>query len=178
MTPPAPIFVGRIGNLLWIRVEGKGSFQNSIQVKRCFQTTMEGGTRHFVVDLERCPIMDSTFMGTLTGAALNLRELGNGEVTVVNANARNKQLLNSLGLDHILDVDSDGSKHRKEREQILAELKNCQEGVEAPCKEEQAAHVLDAHKALSQANNQNESRFRDVIEFLEKEVRSRDGVTV
>src|SRR6187399_3323713 len=69
MTLPAPILVGQVGNLFWMRVEGKGSFQNSVQVKRCFQKMIEGGKRHFVVDLERCPIMDSTFLGTLTGAA-------------------------------------------------------------------------------------------------------------
>lgn len=172
MTSPAPILVGNIGNLFWMRVDGKGSFQNSVQVKRCFQTMIEKGTRHFVVDLERCPIMDSTFLGTLTGAALNLREIGDGEVCILNANARNRQLLSSLGLDHILDVDNDGSRHAQERKQVCDELGKCGENV-SPDKVEQAEHVLEAHEALTKANEANASRFKDVIEFLEKEVRSR-----
>lgn len=154
-----------------MRVEGKGSFQNSVQVKRCFQSTMERGTRHFVVDLERCPIMDSTFLGTLTGAALNLRELGDGEVCIINANARNQQLLSSLGLDHILDVDYEGLKYRDERNQVYHELTSFQDGTKPCTKTEQAEHVLEAHEALTQANEDNASRFKDVIEFLEKDLR-------
>ena len=154
-----------------MRVEGKGSFQNSVQVKRCFQTMIEKGERHFVVDLERCPIMDSTFLGTLTGAALNLRESGGGEVSVLNANSRNQQLLTSLGLDHILDVDSDGTKYSNERKQVCSELSTCAEEASPGHKDEQAAQVLAAHEALTQANPENAARFRDVIEFLEQELR-------
>ncbi len=174
MTLPAPILVGQVGNLFWLRVEGKGSFQNSVQVKRCFQTMMDKGRRHFVVDLERCPIMDSTFLGTLTGAALHLRDLGDGEVSVLNANTRNQQLLSSLGLDYILEVDKDGSKHCQERKQVCDELGTCAEAA-ACCKTEQAEHVLEAHEALTKANASNASRFKDVIEFLEKEVRTKTG---
>ena len=170
MNLPAPILVGQISGLFWMRVEGKGSFQNSVQVKRCFQSMIQRGERHFVVDLEHCPIMDSTFLGTLTGAALNLRETGSGEVAVVNANARNQQLLSSLGLDHILEVDRDGSKYVVEKKAICEELGVCAEPSAPCCKTDQAKHVLEAHEALTQANAGNASRFRDVIEFLEKEV--------
>lgn len=176
MTPPAPILVGQVGSLLWLRVEGKGSFQNSVQVKRCFQAMMEHGARHFVVDLERCPIMDSTFLGTLTGAALNLQDLGEGQVSIINANTRNQQLLTSLGLDHILDVDLEGEKYATEREEVRAELSTCSDlTAAAPTKTEQAEHVLAAHEALTQANQANASRFKDVIEFLEKELRAKSG---
>jgi anti-anti-sigma regulatory factor len=155
-----------------MRVEGKGSFQNSPLAKRCFQTMIDNGTRLFVVDLERCPIMDSTFLGTLTGAALNLRELGDGKVTVVNGNARNQQLLRSLGLDHILDVDRDGTSYQAERREVCRELDTCKESPEACNKADQTGHVLEAHKALILANPQNANRFKDVIEFLEKELQT------
>lgn len=171
MISPAPILVGQIGNLLWLRVEGKGSFQNSLQVKRYFQRTMELGSRFFVVDLERCPIMDSTFLGTLTGAALNLKEFGEGEVCIINANARNQQLLTSLGLDHILEVDYDGTKYRQERLEVFHDLARFNDAEGDCSKMEQAEHVLEAHEALTQANEDNASRFRDVIEFLEKDLR-------
>jgi len=67
--PAVPtILVGRIGSVLWMRVSGKGTFQNSVEVKRCFQSVIAAGTKDFVVDLECCPTMDSTFLGTLTGS--------------------------------------------------------------------------------------------------------------
>ena len=79
-----------IDSLFWLRIEGKGCFQNSVDVKRVVRSMMEAGVRNFVVDLERCPTMDSTFLGTLTGIALRLRESGGGRLTVLNANARNQ----------------------------------------------------------------------------------------
>ena len=119
--------------------------------------------------------MDSTFLGTLTGAALNLRNIdGGGKVSVLNANARNQQLLKSLGLDHILDVDREGTSYPVERKEVSEELGACKEDMGAN-KNEQATHVLEAHEALTMANAQNANRFRDVIEFLEKEVRQGGG---
>lgn len=114
-------------------------------------------------------MMDSTFLGTLTGVARDLRDCGGGTVTVLNVNARNQQLLSSLGLDHILDVDVDGSAWPEERRQAACELEHCA-SLGPICKTEQAAHVLEAHQALCEANAANSSRFRDVIDFLEKEV--------
>ncbi len=170
--PAAPtILVGRIGKVFWLRVEGRGSFQNSIQVKRAFQTVLEEGTRDLVVDLEHCQMMDSTFLGTLTCTALNLLEKGVGSLSVVNANSRNQQLLTDLGLNHILDVDIDGTLWPEERKAVCQELADCAEKG-ASCKEEQTQHVLTAHRVLSDVSRQNQSRFRDVIHFLEKELSS------
>ena len=68
-------------------------------------------------------------------------------------------------------MDSDGSKYGSERQQVCNELNTCAEEA-APCpKEEQAAQVLAAHEALTRANAGNAVRFRDVIEFLEQELR-------
>lgn len=172
---PSTILVGRIGPVLWMRVDGKGTFQNSIEVKRCFQSVIATGTKDFVVDLERCPMMDSTFLGTLTGAALNLRESGGGGLSILNANERNQHLLTSLGLDHILDLDIDGTTWAAERKLVCKELSQC-EGQTAPvCKEEQALQVLEAHQALTEANEANACKFRDVIQFLEEELAATNG---
>jgi anti-anti-sigma regulatory factor len=153
-----------------MRVEGKGTFQNSVEVKRCFQSVIASGTKDFVVDLDRCPMMDSTFLGTLTGAALNLRESGGGCLSVLNANERNQHLLTSLGLDHILELDVDGTAWAAERKLVGQELAPC-DGQTAPvCKEEQAKQVLEAHQALTEANPDNACKFRDVIQFLEDEL--------
>jgi anti-anti-sigma regulatory factor len=163
------ILVGQIGKVFWLRVEGRGTFQDSMQVKRAFQSVIAGGTRDLVVDLERCPMMDSTFLGTLTGTALNLMEHGGGTLSVLNANQRNQQLLTELGLDHILDLDVAGTAWPNERREACAQLSTCGE-KNAECKEEQTRHVLTAHKALSEVSGENQGRFRDVIHFLEKEL--------
>lgn len=169
MTPTSNILVGRIGGVFWLRVEGRGSYQNSMQVKRAFQAVIEEGMHDLVIDLERCSMMDSTFLGTLTGTALALLEHGGGTLSVLNANARNLQILNDLGLDQILDVDTQGIRWPEERRTVCEDLATCQE-QNAACKLEQTEHVLTAHQLLSNVNQQNRSRFRDVIHFLEKEL--------
>lgn len=175
VTTPAAVLVGKIGELFWVRIEGKGCFQNSVYVKQVIRSMLGEGMRNFVIDLERCPTVDSTFLGTLTGAAQDLKEHGGGRLAVLNANTRNQQLLSSLGLNHILEVDENGSAWINERRAVAEALAQCQEQVNL-CKAEQAEHVLAAHQALTKANSQNECRFRDVIEFLEKEVAQNQSV--
>ncbi len=173
MPASSSILVGRLGELFWLRVEGRGTFQNSIQVRDVFERMTGIGIRQFVVDLERCPIMDSTFLGTLTGAAVNLRDLG-GTVSLLNANPRNLQLVRSLGLDFILEVDADGSRWQEERRRVSALLDQCAEAAPVS-RAEQTGHVLEAHQALAGLSEDNQCRFQDVIEFLEKELGTREG---
>jgi anti-anti-sigma regulatory factor len=178
-TPVSRILVGMIGKIFWMRVDGKGTFLNSVQAKTAFQGMHERGVRDFVVDLERCPMMDSTFLGVLTQAALNAKkdEAHPGSFTVLNANQRNVQLLTSLGLDHILELDTEGKLWTAEREKAAAALKLCEE-PNSDCKESQAQHILEAHQTLSGISADNECRFRDVIDFLEKELAAAAAKTV
>lgn len=177
MTPPTHILVGTIGRVFWMRVDGRGTFQNSLQAKKALQRVISQGSRNLVVDLERCPMMDSTFLGMLTGTALSLRETGEGgSLSILNANQRNIQLLTSLGLDHILDLDSEGRLWEEERKRACDALQNCGE-TNADCKETQTKHVLSAHQTLASVSNANEGRFHDVIEFLEKELEEHAAVS-
>lgn len=165
------ILVGMIGKVFWVRVDGKGTFQNSVQAKSALLGMLGRGVRDFVVDLERCPMMDSTFLGVLTQVSLKVKQSGaEGTFSVLNANQRNVQLLTSLGLNHILELDIEGKLWGAEREQAGTALKQCEDAGASGCKEEQAQHILDAHQTLSSLSTENECRFRDVIDFLEKEL--------
>src|ERR1043166_9617347 len=70
---------------------------------------VDRGYREFVVDLAHCVMMDSTFMGTLAGVALRLKELGQGHLHVVHCGDRSRELLSGLGLDQLLDVQENGA---------------------------------------------------------------------
>jgi len=174
MTTSSHILVGIIGRVFWMRVDGRGTFQNSLQAKRALLGVISKGMTNLVVDLERCPMMDSTFLGMLTGTALQLRETGTGSLCVVNANPRNLQLLTSLGLDHILDLDKEGNRWIDERQEACHALEQCRESL-AECKVTQTQHVLDTHQTLADVSEANECRFHDVIEFLEKELQAREA---
>src|SRR6186713_569335 len=104
MNATPSILVGTSERTVWVKVEGKGSFLNSTGLKEFAKEMVNRGYRDFAVDLKNCPLMDSTFMGTLAGVALRLRELGQGQLRVVNLNERNQDLLGNLGLDQLFTI--------------------------------------------------------------------------
>ena len=77
------IQVGVNGPSVWVRVKGRGSFLNSGGLKDFARAMVNKGFREFVFDLQDCVMMDSTFMGTMAGMALRLKDLGPGRLHVV-----------------------------------------------------------------------------------------------
>src|SRR5271154_7632824 len=102
------ILVARNADLGFIKVVGRGSFQNSSCLKAFYLQLFKDGVRRFYVDLEACTYLDSTFLGILLGLGLKLREAGNGLLHILNASPRNLELLRNLGLDRLIIIDSGG----------------------------------------------------------------------
>src|SRR5271154_1484971 len=102
------ILVARSADLGFVKVVGRGSFQNSGCLKAFYQQLLKEGVSRFVVDLEACTYLDSTFLGILLGLGLKLREGGNGLLHILNANPRNLELLRNLGLDRLINIDGGG----------------------------------------------------------------------
>ena len=124
------------------------------------------GYREFIVDLQNCAMMDSTFMGTMAGVALRLRELGHGHLRIVHCGTRSRELLSGLGLDQIFSIQSNGS--------IAPECKSLerQGSVDVPReqKKDQAQTMLEAHEALCEAAPENLPRFKDVLDYLKQDL--------
>jgi anti-sigma B factor antagonist len=161
------VLVGCVDRTVWVKVEGRGTFQNSAGLKEFVKQMIQRGFRDFVVDLRDCEQMDSTFMGTLAGVALRLREIGQGALRAVNVNDRNTGLLSSLGLDQLFSVETlsaSGPEHTPDDSQ-LHEAVASQAGAEA-----QKKMVLEAHEALVEAEATNAVKFRDVLEFMRQEL--------
>lgn len=57
---------------LVIKVMGKACFQNSAPINDFFKSMVQQGKRHFVIDFQNCTGMDSTFLGILAGAGIEL----------------------------------------------------------------------------------------------------------
>ena len=160
------IQVGVNGPAVWVRVEGKGSFLNSGNLKEFAQEMVNRGYREFVIDLENCAMMDSTFMGTMAGVALRLKELGHGHLHVVHCGTRSRELLSGLGLDQIFSIHGNGAT-APECESLQREAENNR--VEEQ-KREQAHTMLEAHEALCQAVPENFLRFKDVLDYLKQDL--------
>jgi anti-anti-sigma regulatory factor len=145
-----------------VRVEGKGSFLNSTGLKEFAKEMINRGFREFAIDLKNCTVMDSTFMGTLAGIALRLRELGQGNLRVTNLNERNSDLLSNLGLDQLFVIEPRNTTPEMATETPLAGA--------APDKVTQAQTMLEAHEACVEANEANAAKFKDVLEYLKQDL--------
>lgn len=174
LNPSPQILVGCNEKVVCIRVLGKGSFQNSSGVKQFAMAMIQRGHREFVVDLAECPVMDSTFMGTLTGVAIKLRGLGSGHLHVIHPNERNSGLLRGLGLDQILDLPDDEFAAQNGYDDTLAGADP--QPVPAPAddvadqRRQTAETMLAAHQALIDADPGNLSRFKDVLDYLKQDL--------
>lgn len=161
------ILVGTTERTVWIRVEGKGSFLNSTGLKEFSKEMTNRGFREFVVDLKNCPVMDSTFMGTLAGLALRLRELGQGRLRVVNLNDRNRDLLANLGLDQLFTIEDRPVAVAPG----LTEEQALNHEVPGDGNRARAQTMIEAHEACVEANPENAAKFKDVLEYLKQDLR-------
>jgi anti-sigma B factor antagonist len=160
------ILVSADNKTVWIKVEGKGSFLNSGGMKEFSKKMVSRGHREFVVDLKNCPVMDSTFMGTLAMIALRLREIGQGSLRVVNLNERNHDLLTNLGLDQLFTLGGN------EDAEAGANAAQKPLGGEPTGKTAQAQTMLEAHEALVEADSANLTKFKDVLEYLKQDLQN------
>ena len=154
------------GPSVWVKVEGKGSFLNSGNLKEFAQQMVNRGYREFIIDLENCAMMDSTFMGTMAGVALRLKELGHGHLHIVHCGTRSRELLSGLGLDQIFNIQANGQSAPE-----CKSLEPDRSGSMSPDeKKEQARTMLDAHQALCEAAPENLFRFKDVLDYLKQDL--------
>ncbi len=148
-----------------IRIEGRASFQNSSSLRDFVQEMLRQGRTRFVMDFKNCTSMDSTFLGVLAGAALELRKLGGaGSMVLCRVGERNLELIRNLGLHRLLTVDDgDAASQLREAGAALAQPAKVTEL-------DNARHVLAAHENLVAADEANRVKFQDVLAFLKGRV--------
>jgi anti-anti-sigma regulatory factor len=149
--------VGVAGPSVWVRIEGRGTFQNSAGLKEFAAEMTRRGHRDFIVDLATCELMDSTFLGTLTGIALGLPD--GGKLTVIRANERNRGVMQNLGLDRIFAVLESTP---------VAAPGRLEDAETNPPQTARREAIVQAHENLAAVNPENAIRFKDVLDFLQQ----------
>ena len=146
-----------------VKVKGKANYLNCNAFREFTETIIAGDSRKLFIDFEYCKGMDSTFLGILAGAAIQLRKLKPaGELIVGNLSERNYELLCNLGLQNLLVISKDQASARES----FNALKN-QEVSDAK-------NILKAHENLADANLENVDKFQDVIAFLRNQVEKQE----
>ena len=157
---------------LWIRCTSRGSFVNSPALKTVSEKYMARGGRNVVVDMEICPGVDSTFMGTLAGLARKAMA-NNGAIQIATPTPRTRAAMESLGLDMLLDIDPSTAPWQEDIAERRAQLAqgNAREAASGQMDElERTRHVLDAHNTLRAMNHKNNETFGYVCETLEEDL--------
>ncbi len=159
------ILVARSANLGFVKVVGRGSFQNSGCLKTFYLQLLKDHVDRFVIDLDACTYLDSTFLGILLGLGLKLKSAGNGLLHILNASPRNVELLKNLGLDRLINIDAKRVDLNGVADQKL-------QALECPVqsKAEAGPTILEAHEALMEFDPRNVPKFKDVVEFLREDL--------
>lgn len=159
--PIKPVFlVNADADPVVVRIDGRASFQNSTCLRDFVTVMFAQGRKRFVLDFQQCASMDSTFLGVLAGAAIELRKQGGGgSLVAARVGPRNLELMRSLGLHRLLTITAG---------EPAAAVAKCETPLEPkPSTElESAQHVLEAHENLAQADEANREKFQDVVAFL------------
>ena len=164
-TASKPVFlVDAYSDPVVVRIEGRASFQNSGSLRDFISEMLARGKKRFVLDFQRCASMDSTFLGVLAGAAIELRKSApDGSIVVTRVAQRNLELMRNLGLHRLLTIDSGDFAMNFQNCQTVLEPKTCSDI-------ENARMVLEAHEHLVSADEANRTKFQDVLAFLRNRV--------
>lgn len=166
--PAKPTFlVDAYADPVVVRIEGRASFANSGGLKDFVTEMIRQGKTRFVIDFAACTSMDSTFLGVLAGAALELRrQAPPGTLTLARVGERNLELIRNLGLHRLAIVDAgEGQLDFKGGAQAL--------DTRAKNEIESARLVLEAHENLVNMDAANAAKFQDVLAFLRNRVEGR-----
>lgn len=140
-----------------VRINGRASYLNSGPLRDFFDRLIRQGRRQFVVDFRNCTSIDSTFLGIIAGAALELEEAEPpGKLKLCALGPRNLDLVRNLGLHRIAEVIQ--ASPRQDAQERL-ERDNANEV-------QRSQMILEAHLRLIECDESNTSRFQDVISYL------------
>lgn len=167
-TAPAKIGVLAGERFVCIKITGRASFTSSIDFKMLVTELLQKGCPYIVLDLSECTLMDSTFLGVLSGFGLKTSrskvDHANTIIELLNPNERILELLESLGVLYLFKVGQGAL-------QPCVELETSTVTPACPTKEEVTRACLEAHQTLMELNPQNAAKFKDVAAFLAEDLK-------
>ncbi len=169
MTAPTAHLKSRVcDHSACVKIAGRANFNLAVEFKALLNDYQAKGCTMFRMDLGECVLMDSTFLGVLSGLGLKFNS-GDGAppanaVELINPNDRVAELLENLGVIHLFKVT---------RGEIVewSDLAEPAHGDAPVSREAVTRTCLEAHKTLVEINPENEDRFKDVTKFLAEDLK-------
>ena len=154
-----------------VRISGRAGFQSSVDFKATMHGLWARGYTRFILDLTKCQLMDSTFLGVMAGLGLKFsRETncaGTATLELLNPNARIADLFENLGIAHLFRIVTSPDF-------AVNGLTPVEHEATTPDRLETTRTCLEAHKLLMQLNEANVPKFKDVTKFLEEDLNRMD----
>ncbi len=166
-TQPASLKVSVAGSRVFILISGRATFQCSVAFKTLVTEMWDRGSHEFIIDLRDCPTMDSTFLGVLSGLSQKMSEGKRlGTLSLVKPNQRILELLDNLGIGSLFPLV----------ELVDSPPEDLKPVESAPAsKKEFNQTMLDAHRTLTKIYAGNIPKFKDVIRYLEEDLKQLGG---
>ncbi|MCX7704351.1 MAG: STAS domain-containing protein [Planctomycetota bacterium] len=154
--------VASAGETVYIKVHGYALAVCCPTFRAFVEKMTEEGRRTFIVDLGACKMMDSSFMGTLLGI-MECEEGIQRKLIIINADERNYNLLQGVGLTRVLTILKTDVGVPKNL--VLHKLR-----VKRVSKDKLREAVEEAHRRLVEVDESNRKRFEPLRKALLKEI--------
>jgi anti-sigma B factor antagonist len=160
------VFVGK--KFACVKIAGRANFASSPDFKTLLDELAQKGFGRFIIDLNQCVLMDSTFLGVLAGFGLKRNPNGASDgcgIELLNASPRVSELLDNLGAIHLFRMTTGPL-------QLPDDVKTCTPESVNPSHEQITRTSLEAHQTLMAMSQENLARFKDVAQFLAEDLKS------
>jgi anti-sigma B factor antagonist len=162
----ARLMVAASDQLVCIKINGRADFTLSKDTEKLIHQLWERGYRRFVVDLRDCVMMDSTYLGMLSGIGVKFSDANHtpdSPLELLNPSPRIAEVLESLGVAHLFKIT--------QCPDLLAGDYKPMEQTAGITKTEVMRTCLEAHKTLMALNPENVKKFKDVAQFLAEDLK-------
>ncbi len=162
------ILVHQEGACALVRIVGRGTFRNSVALRDYGKELVDGlpPGGHILLDMKTCQALDSTFMGMLASWTHALKKAEKPSPVMIDVQTNVAECMTTLGLSHVIAWSPAGESP----EAFRSEMDACSQWDELECEEEtenDTAHrMFDAHQKLVEIEDENQSRFKDVLDYL------------
>ncbi len=163
---PAKLMVAVADKVAFIKVNGKGDFNLSIDLKKLFNELRQRGFKRFVLELCDCVMMDSTFLGLLAGIALDSGgNNGSSDFTLelINPSPRIEEVLENLGVIELFKIVRCEDTSSVNYEPLAPVADKSKTEITRGC--------LEAHQTLMGIDPRNVRKFKDVTQFLAEDLK-------
>lgn len=164
----------------WVAIIGLASASYASSFVQLIDQVLQSGVTSIVLELKDCSLMDSTFVGHLARLALDgeAKHPGTKRFTLVRPNNDIRNLLDTLyvlDLFLILDTPAEGAPETSSQSTPSSDLATVPEEIEAQksSRLEMNQYCLDAHLLLQKLHPANREKFKDVVRYLEEDLKRR-----